>query len=146
MDRKRQKFLLLGLGIVISMTFLLVVAMNQEGGMAYYLTVSEFVQSPDRAAGDFRVSGKVSPGSIVRLPTGQDVTFTMTDGQSELPVAYHGVVPDAFVDDADVVVEGQLRPDGTLEANMLLAKCPSKYEAADGEYTREHHPDEIPLN
>ena len=45
---------------------------------------------------------------------------------------YHGIVPDTFVDNADVVVEGRLAGDGTFEAHTLLAKCPSKYEAADG--------------
>jgi cytochrome c-type biogenesis protein CcmE len=135
---------LLGAGIVVSMGFLLVVAMTRPGGMAYYLTVSEFVQSPDRSGDDFRISGKVAEGSIERLPSGQDVNFVMTDGSAVLAVAYHGIVPDAFVDRADVVVEGQVRQDGTFQAHTLLAKCPSKYEAADGDSPYEHHPDEIP--
>jgi cytochrome c-type biogenesis protein CcmE len=48
-------------------------------------------------------------------------------------VAYHGIIPDTFVDDAAVVVEGQLQDDGTFRAHTLLAKCPSKYEAAEVE-------------
>jgi cytochrome c-type biogenesis protein CcmE len=74
----------------------------------------------------------VADGTIVRMPTGQDVTFVVTDGDATLPVRYHGIIPDTFVDGADVVVEGQLTGDGTFEAHTLLAKCPSKYEAADG--------------
>ena len=143
MDRKRMKFLLLGVGIVASMGFLLVVGMSRPGGMAYYLSVSEFVQSADRASNDFRINGKVDDGTIERMPTGQDVKFQMTDGTNNLAVAYHGVIPDTFVDGADVVVEGQLRADGVFEAHTLLAKCPSKYEAADPSV--EHHPEEIPL-
>ena len=72
MDRKKLKFLLLGIGIVASMSFLLVVAVNQPGGMAYYLTVSEFVQSPDRSADDFRIAGKVAQTGIPLL-IGRDV-------------------------------------------------------------------------
>lgn len=144
MDRKKMKFLLLGVGIVASMGFLLVVAMNQPGGLAYYLSVSEFVQSPNRDDDSFRINGKVAEGSIERLPTGQDVTFLLTDGTESIPVAYHGIVPDTFVDDADVVVEGRLRRDGTFEANMLLAKCPSKYEATDAEGSYGDHPDAVP--
>ena len=131
MDRKRLKFLLLGAGILLSMTFLLVIGMNRPGGLVYYLTVSEFVHQPDPAADDFRVNGKVEEGSIERLPTGQDVRFVMTDGTTALPVSYHGIIPDTFVDDAAVVVEGRLQQDGTFQAHTLLAKCPSKYEAAD---------------
>jgi cytochrome c-type biogenesis protein CcmE len=139
-----MKFLLLGVGIVASMGFLLVVGMNRPGGMAYYLSVSEFVQSADRATSDFRVNGKVEDGSIERMPTGQDVSFQMTDGSNYLAVSYHGVIPDTFVDGADVVVEGQLRADGVFQAHTLLAKCPSKYEA-EGDASVEHHPEEIPL-
>jgi cytochrome c-type biogenesis protein CcmE len=132
MDRRRLKFLVLGLGVLLSMTFLMVVGMNRPGGMVYYLTVSEFMQQADPAGGDYKINGTVSMGSIERMTTGMDVRFVITDGSSSLPVAYHGVIPDTFVDDAAVVVEGRLQ-DGTFVAHNLLAKCPSKYEAADGE-------------
>ena len=132
MDRRRLKFLVLGLGVLLSMTFLMVVGMNRPGGMVYYLTVSEFMQQADPAGGDYKINGTVSMGSIERMTTGMDVRFVITDGSRSLPVAYHGVIPDTFVDDAAVVVEGRLQ-DGTFVAHNLLAKCPSKYEAADGE-------------
>lgn len=129
MDRKRLKFLLLGSGVVLSMTFLIVVGMNRSA--VYYLTVSEFLEQEDRATDGYRVNGTVEIGSIERLPTGQDVRFVMTDGNETLPVVYHGIIPDTFVDKASVVVEGRLQDDGTFLAHKLLAKCPSKYEAAD---------------
>ena len=59
------------------------------------------------------------------------VRFVMTDGGASMPVNYHGIIPDTFVDGADVVVEGQIDGSGTFQAHTLLAKCPSKYEAAD---------------
>ena len=97
----------------------------------YYLSVTEFVEQADRSRGEFRVNGKVTMGSIERLPTGLDVRFEITDGRTSVPVAYHGVIPDTFVEDAAVVVTGNLESDGTFVAHELLAKCPSKYEAAD---------------
>ena len=54
----------------------------------------------------------------------------MSEGGATLPVDYHGIIPDTFVDDADVVVEGSLADGGDFHATTLLAKCPSKYEAA----------------
>ena len=132
MDRKRLKFLLLGVGIVATMGTLLIVGMSGPGGLSYYLSVSEFVAAPDQDGDGFRINGKVAEGSIIRQDTGQDVAFVVTDGEAVLPVRYHGIVPDTFVDNADVVVEGRLAGDGTFEAHTLLAKCPSKYEAADG--------------
>ena len=132
MDQKRIKFLFLGIGIVATMGILLIVGMSGSGGLSYYLSVSEFVNAPDNLAEGFRINGKVAHGSITRLASGQDVTFVVTDGEAELPVRYHGIIPDTFVDGADVVVEGRLGNDGTFDAHTLLAKCPSKYEAADG--------------
>jgi cytochrome c-type biogenesis protein CcmE len=145
MQRKRLKFLLLGVGIVASMAFLLIVGMNRPGGMAYYLTVSEFVATPDRVAEEFRISGKVANGTIDRMPSGREAQFVLTDGSAFLPVVYRGQIPDAFVDGADVVVEGSQQEDGTFRAHMLLAKCPSKYEAAEEEAPGAlAHPDDIP--
>jgi len=132
MDRKRIKFLILGVGIVATMGILLIVGMSGSGGMTYFVTVSEFLEAPDRHSSGVKVNGKVQQGSIERMPTGQDVSFVVTDGDATLPVSYHGIIPDTFVDGADVVVEGRLTPQGTFEAHTLLAKCPSKYEAADG--------------
>jgi cytochrome c-type biogenesis protein CcmE len=144
MNRKRVKFLLLGAGILVSMSFLMVVGMNREGGMAYYLTVSEFIATPDRVAGEFRISGTVAEGTILRESSGREARFTLTDGTSSLPVLYKGQIPDAFVDGSEVVVEGLQQDDGTFHAHLLLAKCPSKYEAAGSEPSEAAHPEEIP--
>ncbi len=131
MDRRRLKFLFLGSGVLLSMTFLIVVGMNRPGGMVYYLTVTEFMQLDDPGAEDSRVNGNVLTGTIDRMPTGLDAHFVMSDGTSSIPVSYHGIIPDTFVDEAPVVVEGRLQDDGTFAAHTLLAKCPSKYEAAE---------------
>ncbi len=131
MDPKRMKFFLIGTGFAAALGLLIVAGMQQPGGFAYYLTVSEFLAAPDRAADGFRVNGKVADGTITRLASGQDVRFTITDGATTMPVIYHGVIPDTFVDGAEVVVEGRLQNDGTFSAHTLLAKCPSKYEAGE---------------
>jgi len=130
MDGRRLKFVLLGAGVLGSMLFLLLVGMK-SGGMVYYVTVEEFLRQGDRGT-DVRINGKVQSGTIDRLPTGQDVRFTIIENGASLPVVYHGVIPDTFVDEAAVVVEGRLQGDGTFRAHTLLAKCPSKYESAEG--------------
>ena len=135
MDGRRIKFILIGLGIATTMVFMLVVATQKsDGGFAYYVSVKEFAEKgqPD---GRFRVNGKVQPGTIERMSDGRQVKFTIVDkdGAETLPVDFSGIIPDTFVDDADVVVEGNRRDDGVFEATTLLAKCPSKYEAAEGD-------------
>ena len=130
MDRRRLKFLALATGIVATMVFILAVGI--QGGMVYYVTVSEFVETGATAGDNFRINGNVEPGSIERKPGGARVLFVMTEGSESLTVDYEGIIPDTFVDDANVVVHGVLQADGTFKADELLAKCPSKYEAADG--------------
>lgn len=134
MDGRRLKFLLIGVGLAATTAFLLVVGTQKsDGGFAYYVTVSEFL-GRDHLTGHFRVNGTVRRGSIERRPGGESVAFTLVDpkGSATLPVDYTGIIPDTFVDDANVVVEGHKRDDGVFVATTLLAKCPSKYEAADG--------------
>ena len=127
-DPRKIKFLITGLLVAGAMVALFAVSLNQPGA-AYYISVTDFKRG--QAHGDnFRINGKVQPDSIRRQPGGMDLSFTMTDGTSLLPVRYHGVVPDTFAAKADVVVEGELGADGVFAAHTLLAKCPSKYEAA----------------
>jgi cytochrome c-type biogenesis protein CcmE len=45
---------------------------------------------------------------------------------------YRGLVPDTFKTGGEVVATGKLSADGTLEAETVMAKCPSKYEAKGG--------------
>jgi cytochrome c-type biogenesis protein CcmE len=139
MERKKAKFLILGGGILLCVAFLVVVGTGLPGGLVYYLTVTELLQSPDRMQGGFRVNGTVAAGSVVRSGTGGELGFVLTDGTSSMPVHYRGAVPDAFAEGGEVVVDGRLGENGTFEAHTLIAKCPSKYEAAGVE-----HPEDIP--
>jgi cytochrome c-type biogenesis protein CcmE len=49
-----------------------------------------------------------------------------------LKAHYRGVVPDTFKTGGEVVATGKLANDGTLEAETIMAKCPSKYETKAG--------------
>ena len=51
-------------------------------------------------------------------------------------------MPDTFKDDAEVVVAGTLSEKGVFEAHEVIAKCPSKYEAA--QESGLGHPDDEP--
>ncbi len=141
MNKKKLRLALIGVGILACMAFLLAVTLNSKSGLVYYYTVSEFQKLDGQRTGGIRINGKVQDGSIVRQRSGMDVRFNVTDGQAAIPVEYHGVVPDTFVDGADVVVEGGLRQDGTFVASNLLAKCPSKYEAAAKRGEKNPHAD-----
>jgi cytochrome c-type biogenesis protein CcmE len=70
---------------------------------------------------------------------GQPIEISTFSGQT-LDVSFVGTVPDSFKDDpnTEVVIEGDYSPNGTFNASYMLAKCPSKYEAAVEE--GEDHP------
>ena len=126
-----MKFVLIGIGMVASIGLLIYAGLGGDG-YVYYKTVTEYLQTGVDSTDGFRVNGKVVEGSIERFPSGEDVRFVMSDGQTAMTVMYHGIIPDTFVDDADVVVKGALGQDEVFRATEMLAKCPSKYEAAEG--------------
>ena len=115
--------------VILMAAFSILVALSFRGTMVYYLTVSEFLSHPPSDLdGHFRVNGRVVPGSITRQTGVLGASFQMTDGNEKLPVVFRKELPDTFVDEAEVVVEGNMR-EGSFEAHTLLAKCPSKYES-----------------
>jgi cytochrome c-type biogenesis protein CcmE len=114
---------------ILVLAFSTLVGLSLRGSMVYYLTVSEFIAHPPSGLeGHFRVNGRVARGSIVKEPGTLGARFLVTDGKKTLPVVFRKELPDTFVDNAEVVVEGRM--DGeTFEARTLFAKCPSKYES-----------------
>jgi len=126
----RARFLIAALVLAAVLVYLGYVGFR--GGATYYWTVAEVQARRATLVGQpLRVSGQVAPGSIQRGPL--QVSFTLEEGGASLPVVYRGVVPDLFQGDINAVVEGKLSPEGTFQAETLLVKCPSKWEAANKE-------------
>ena len=107
----------------------------------YYLTISEMEALGDGAASQqVRIGGIVVPDSIER--NGTTLRFRIVDAepdtppevalrsQKSLPIVYRGVAPDIFQGQIHVVVEGKRNVAGEFDARTLLAKCPSRFEAA----------------
>ena len=97
---------------------------------AYYYSVDEFSDS-DSSVKDhtLRLAGRVKAGSVTRDVEAMNLSFTLAGSKTEIPVVYHGIVPDNFTEDIDVVVEGRLDVGGTFRADTLLTRCESKYKA-----------------
>ena len=52
-----------------------------------------------------------------------------TDVSKQLDIHFHGIQPDQITrEGSSAIVEGTLGTNGTVEANNLLLKCPSRYE------------------
>lgn len=79
-----------------------------------------------------RVAGKVAVGGIESDGAGDvSIRFALLDETGDTVwVDYEGVRPDAFREGAQAVAEGRYDADHKIfRAELLQAKCPSKYEA-----------------
>ena len=125
---KQKKFLIGGIIIFLAIGYLGFIGFQNSA--TYYYTVSEFMEQGSSVYDEnVRVNGKVVPGSLEQESAGGILRFTIIDveGEGSLPVVYQGVIPDTFKVGNEVVIEGQLNPDGIFQANTILTKCPSKY-------------------
>ena len=125
---KKKRFLIGGIIVFLAIGYL--GYMGFSGSATYYYTVSELMgQGRSVYDENVRVTGQVAPGSLEQESAGGILRFTIIDveGEGSLPVVYQGVIPDTFKVGNEVVIEGQLNPDGIFQANTILTKCPSKY-------------------
>ena len=73
-------------------------------------------------------------GSIQRDAGDGMVQFRLTDQAHEVPVRYHGILPDLFREGQGIVAQGVLGDDGVFTASEVLAKHDENYmppEVAD---------------
>ena len=117
---------------VLAVAYLIYGGIQQ--GASYWVTVAELRQrAAAGAASRVRLGGTVKAGTVTWDRSHQHLRFAVTDGTQAVRVEYTGVVPDIFAEGRQVVVEGAIRPDGVFAASTLLAKCPTKYNAAEAE-------------
>lgn len=127
--RKRLPFSFLLAGIAILGAIMYLVYVNTQANAVYYMTVPELKHCTTCADQDVRVSGYVQAGSIQRNDRNDTISFVIEDSKQTLSVVYSGVVPDIFGAGIQVVVEGHYTASGPFQAQVLDAKCPSKFQS-----------------
>ncbi|MBC7196202.1 cytochrome c maturation protein CcmE [Deferribacteraceae bacterium V6Fe1] len=128
--KKGTKLAIIGIIVIAAVFYLISTGFKQSG--VYYLEVHELIKDPSKYnTKGIRVSGDVVDGTVVKDTKNQHLEFVMADGTGEkMNVIYNGIIPDAFTEEVQVIVEGKYDKDtNTFKATTLLAKCPSKYEA-----------------
>ena len=128
--KKQVKF---GMGVGVIVVSLACLAWLGYGeSKTYYHTIAELqTLQGNQLSHRMRVGGTVAAGSIRRF-TGR-VDFVLEGEGKSLPVSYVGSdpLPDTFIDKSQALVEGR-QTDGRFVAEVVQAKCASKYEAAPG--------------
>jgi cytochrome c-type biogenesis protein CcmE len=118
--------------LVLATVFGILMYTTLGESMQYYKYVDEVVGSQQDWTGKkLQVHGYVVPGSIGKKASRLEYRFEIERNGKKLRAFYNGIVPDTFKDESEVVLTGQLTADGFV-ANEMTAKCPSKYEEANG--------------
>ena len=115
-------FFLLSVGLI---TFFILRAL--EKNIDLYLTPSDVKAADFNQPDDFKLGGMVKVGSLEKLE-GLEISFIVTDFESEMTVIYEGVLPNLFKENSGVVATGSLNSDqNQFIATEILAKHDENY-------------------
>ena len=133
--KKHSRFMVGLVSVAAVVSYLIWTGVSET--MVYYLTPVELMakvkDDPTFHEVGVKVSGKVLPGTYKRVDGELLSPFMVRDLADEsvtFPVEFRDALPDTFTDDTEVVLEGRFRGDRVFEAETLLTKCGSRYEAA----------------
>ena len=115
----------------IILAVVLLAAAAAVGVTSFKKTMTPYVGFTEAksASGLVQVNGKLADKDYVLKPQEQFLRFKLRDERGDvMPVEYRGVIPGNFDQAVSVVAIGRYAGDH-FEAQQLLVKCPSKYQA-----------------
>jgi len=124
-SRKQKRLAVIGgLALVLALaTTLVLVALRDQ--IVFFYSPSDIIAREVAVGQPIRLGGLVKEGSWLR--DGQDNTFVVTDGATDVTAHYAGLLPDLFREGQGVVAEGSMGPDGAFIATNVLAKHDENY-------------------
>jgi cytochrome c-type biogenesis protein CcmE len=123
--RKQKRLAVIaGLGLVLALaTTLVLIALRDQ--IVFFYSPSDVIAREIAPGQAIRLGGLVKDGSWVR--DGQNNSFVVTDGATEIAANYAGILPDLFREGQGVVAEGSIGPQGQFVATSVLAKHDENY-------------------
>ena len=121
------------LAVVVAVTLAAITVLAAAGlnhTLVYYRTPTELVNDHGLVGEQVRVGGLVKPGTLHR--TGPTVTFTLTDGATDLRVRFTGAINGVFAPGRDALIDGRLTPTGVFDGDELMVKHDDTYRGPDG--------------
>lgn len=94
---------------------------------AYFVTPTDLATTSYEADQPLRLGGMVREGSVEKLEDGVTTRFVVEDIDHTALVTFSGILPDLFREGSGVVAEGRVRPDGSFDADKILAKHDERY-------------------
>jgi cytochrome c-type biogenesis protein CcmE len=129
--QKRLVMILSGLATLGLAAGLVLYAISDT--IVFFFTPSEMAEKHVAPGQRLRLGGMVEAGSVASAD-GVNHNFVVTDTIATTKVHFKGQLPDLFREGQGVVAEGVLQPDGSFEADTVLAKHDENYmprEVAD---------------
>ena len=125
----KTRLVVMGIVMFLALGYLVYAAF--PGSTRYYLTVGEFWADDNNQNGrSVRVVGKLVPDSFQREAGTTMASFQVADKGQVLNASYEGVFPDLFFNPhSDIVMEGRYSEGDTFQVDLVIVKCPSKYQA-----------------
>src|SRR5581483_4629567 len=125
MTRKQRRITLISVGMGVLAVSVALVLNALRDSIVFFNSPTDIVEKHIAPGTRIRLGGLVKPGSLVR---GDNllIKFEVTDGKSDIPVTYQGIVPDLFREGQGVVAEGRIEPGGGFKADTVLAKHDEK--------------------
>ena len=132
----RHKFTAGALVVATGLFYLFLTGFQQSSSTHMTLqSLTEAAQEDGLKGERIQLGGStIVPGSIQWDKYQSSAAFDITDGERTMRVQYVGnaVLPDTFKDEALVVLEGEyVAGNNSFDAEVVFAKCPSKYEGQD---------------
>ena len=122
MTRKQRRLILIGASVgVLAVAAALVLGALRDS-IVFFNSPTDIAEKSVPPGARIRIGGLVKPGSLERGDNLQ-VRFAVTDGKSDIPVHYQGIVPDLFREGQGVVAEGKLEPGGTLRCRYCTRQA-----------------------
>ena len=146
MTRKQRRLVLIGASVGVLAVAVALMLNAFRGSIAFFNSPTDIAEKHLGPGTRIRLGGLVKDGSIERA-NDLRVRFEVTDGKSEIPVTYQGVLPDLFREGQGVVAEGAIDGAGVFNADTILAKHDESYmpkEVADALKKSGHWKDDYP--
>jgi cytochrome c-type biogenesis protein CcmE len=126
MTRKKRRLILIGSSLGVLAFAVALILASLRDSIVFFNSPSDIADNKAVPGKHVRLGGMVKTGSLERGDNLM-VRFEVTDGNTDIPVSYRGIVPDLFREGQGVIAEGHLEPGGTFKADTVLAKHDENY-------------------
>lgn len=106
-------------------TALVLFALRQNINLFY--TPSQIVSLEPIPNHTVRLGGLVQKNSVEHVADDLTVKFIITDGNVDIPIIYHGILPNLFREGQGVIVQGKFNQQKHFIAEEVLAKHDENY-------------------